>query len=264
MGLLERAANESAGVSKELRHGVRRSVELLANAVVHDVVIDRRVHGRQIEPEQLTRECLRYLYRIIVLLFAEARPELGILPVEDPDYQSGYSLSRLRDIALTELHGDRLEATHIQQSLELLFRVVNAGYAPEAPSPSTAKGLSFPGLGLDVVRRAGLSDARRGPHHVTRRSRRSCQPLLHPGAEGPTRQSLSYSALGINQLGAVYEGLMAYKGFLATEELYEIDNDGDPDNGSWVIPISEADEYHDYAVPQRVERRRAGAPGRLS
>ena len=36
-GLLDRAANESAGVSKELRHGVRRSVELLANAVVHDV-----------------------------------------------------------------------------------------------------------------------------------------------------------------------------------------------------------------------------------
>ena len=30
----------------------------------------------------------RYLYRIIVLLFAEARPELGILPVDDPDYQT--------------------------------------------------------------------------------------------------------------------------------------------------------------------------------
>ena len=45
---------------------------------------------------------------------------------------------------------------------------------------------------------------------------------------GRTRQSLSYAALGINQLGAVYEGLMAYKGFLATEELFEIDSDGDP------------------------------------
>src|SRR5207302_7608034 len=88
--LLDKAANESAGVSKDLRHGVRRSVELLANAVVHD--IRERQHGawRLIDPKDLTRQCLRYLYRIIVLLFAEARPELGILPVDDPDYQSGY------------------------------------------------------------------------------------------------------------------------------------------------------------------------------
>ena len=43
---------------------------------------------------------------------------------------------------------------------------------------------------------------------------------------------------------------MAYKGFLATEELYEIDNDGDPDNGSWVIPVHLADEYPRLGVPQ--------------
>ena len=43
---------------------------------------------------------------------------------------------------------------------------------------------------------------------------------------------------------------MAYKGFLAKDELYEIDNDGDPDNGSWVIPIDQADEYLRSGVPQ--------------
>ena len=42
---------------------------------------------------------------VIVLLFAEARRELGILPVDDTDYQAGYSVSRLRDLALVELHG---------------------------------------------------------------------------------------------------------------------------------------------------------------
>jgi hypothetical protein len=35
--LLERANTESAGVSNELRHGIRRSIEILANAVVKDV-----------------------------------------------------------------------------------------------------------------------------------------------------------------------------------------------------------------------------------
>ena len=38
---------------------------------------------------------------------------------------------------------------------------------------------------------------------------------------------------------------MAYKGFLATEELFEIANDGDPDNGSWVIPVDRAKEFPD-------------------
>ena len=73
--LIDRAANESAGVSKELRHAVRRSVEQLANAVVRDVRYRQKGAWTQIDPDVLTRECLRYLYRIIVLLFAEARPE---------------------------------------------------------------------------------------------------------------------------------------------------------------------------------------------
>ena len=244
--LLDKAANESAGVSKELRHGVRRSVELLANAVVSDVRYRQKGAWAQIDPEQLTRECLRYLYRVIVLLFAEARPELGILPVDDTDYQAGYSLARLRDVALTELHSDQaLNSRHIQQSLALLFKVVNAGYEPEASLGVDTRGLSFPGLGstlfsepaCPMLDRAHISD-----HTLQQVLANLCFTQENTGR---SRQSLSYAALGINQLGAVYEGLMAYKGFLATEELYEIDNDGDPDNGSWVIPINAADEYSD-------------------
>jgi len=53
---------------------------------------------------------------------------------------------------------------------------------------------------------------------------------------------------------------MAYKGFLATEELYEIDNDGDPDTGTWVIPVDRADEFADSVFvteegPDGQERR---------
>ena len=244
--LLDKAANESAGVSKELRYGVRRSVELLANAVVSDVRYRQKGAWAQIDPEQLTRECLRYLYRVIVLLFAEARPELGILPVDDTDYQAGYSLARLRDVALTELHGDQaLNSRHIQQSLALLFKVVNAGYEPEASLGVDTRGLSFPGLGSTLFSEPAcpmLDRAHIADHTLQQVLANLC---FTQEKTGRSRQSLSYAALGINQLGAVYEGLMAYKGFLATEELYEIDNDGDPDNGSWVIPINAADEYSD-------------------
>ena len=244
--LMDRAANESAGVSKELRHAVRRSVELLANAVVRDVRYRQKGAWTQIDPDVLTQECLRYLYRIIVLLFAEARPELGILPVDDPDYQAGYSLARLRDVALTELHGDQaLSSTHVQQSLAVLFRAVNEGYEPDAVLDLDSSGLSFPGLGsaLFAENACPLLDRSR----ITDETLQQVLANLCFTREqrGSTRQSLSYAALGINQLGAVYEGLMAYKGFLATEELFEIDNDGDPDNGSWVIPVNQADEFPD-------------------
>ena len=77
-----------------------------------------------------------------------------------PDYQAGYSLARLRDVALTDLHGDQaLDSTHIQQSLALLFRVVNAGYEPETALGDRLRGSELPGSGIDAVLRRGVSDA---------------------------------------------------------------------------------------------------------
>lgn len=244
--LLEQSANESAGVSKELRYGVRRSVELLANAVVRDIRERQRTGWTDLDPDELTKQCLRYLYRIIVLLFAEARPELGILPVDEPDYQEGYSLTRLRDLALTELHSDQARhSTHIQESLALLFRMVNDGYQPEGTLEHDARGLSFPGLDSQLFSESACE--------LLDRSRlidETLQQVLvnlcfSQEKSGKSRQSLSYATLGINQLGAVYEGLMAYKGFLATEELFELDDDGDPDTGTWVIAVDRADEFPD-------------------
>jgi hypothetical protein len=245
-GLLEKAASESAGVSKDLRHGMRRSVELLANTVVADMRERQKVAWTTIAPADLTRQCLRYLYRIVVLLFAEARPELGILPADDPDYQSGYSIARLRDIALVELQSDHArKARHIQQSLDVLFRVVNEGHKPDMRLGDDSRDLEFPGLRSTLFgpHASPLVDRAHLPDEVLQ------QVLAHlcftRERAGARRQSVSYSTLGVNQLGAVYEGLMAYSGFVATEPLFEVDKDADPDNGSWVIPVTRADEFPD-------------------
>ena len=56
---------------------------------------------------------------------------------------------------------------------------------------------------------------------------------------------ISYAQLGISQLGAVYEGLMSYTGFIAGEELYEVARNGDPSGGSWMIPASKVPDYTD-------------------
>lgn len=245
-GLLERAASESAGVSKDLRYGMRRSVELLANAVVFDMRERQKVAWTSIDPADLTRQCLRYLYRIVVLLFAEARPELGILPADDPDYQAGYSVARLRDTALVDLQSDHARrARHIQASLDVLFRLVNEGHRPDATLSDDARDLEFPGLRSTLFGADACSLVDRSHLHddvLQQVLAHLCFTKEKPGA---LRQSVSYSTLGVNQLGAVYEGLMSYSGFIATEPLYEIDKDGDPDNGSWVIPVTRAQEFPD-------------------
>ena len=245
-GLVARAANESAGVSKDLRYGIRRSVELLAKAFVSDIRHRQKGAWQNLDPSDITRQCLRYLYRIIVLLYAEARPELGILPVDDPDYQDGYSLARLRDASLVQLHSEQAHgATHIQQSLDILFKLVNDGYEPDATLDLDSRDLGFPGLDSQLFSRDAcpLLDRARIDDHTLQ------QVLAHlcfsRERHGRDRQSLSYATLGINQLGAVYEGLMAYRGILAPDALYEIDNDDDPDTGTWVVPVGRADEFDD-------------------
>jgi hypothetical protein len=248
-GLLERANAESAGVSKELRHGIRRSVEILANAVVADIRYRQKGAWTTVNPRDLTRQSLRYLYRIIVLLFAEARLELGILPSDDPDYQAGYSMARLRDTALVELQGDHgRSARHLQHSLDMLFRLVNDGHAAEPTLDSDdARELMFPGLRSDLFAPTAcpLLDQTHLKDEVLQQV--IANLCFTREKAGGRRQAVSYSTLGINQLGAVYEGLMAYSGFLATEQLFEIDKDADPDNGSWVIPVDRGDEFPEVA-----------------
>jgi hypothetical protein len=56
-------------------------VELLGNEAVWYLreVLKEGVYGKDLA-EQLTRECLRHLYRLLFLFYVEAREELGYAP----------------------------------------------------------------------------------------------------------------------------------------------------------------------------------------
>src|SRR5699024_1668119 len=112
--ILADSVTHTVGVSQDLRDGVRESIEILAGEVVHR----RRTQG--LEPlakdqaQPLAIQSLRFLYRILFLLYAEASPELGVLPAGDSVYERGYSLDRLRDLALVSLDEPRSrEGTHL-------------------------------------------------------------------------------------------------------------------------------------------------------
>ena len=261
-GVLEESVRHTVGVSADLREGVRTSIEIIAN----EVVDRRRARGLAPIPaadaQPLALQSLRFLYRILFLLYAEASPQLRILPVGDPDYARGYSLDRLRELIQVELTSTSLQGTHLYESLGVLFRLVNHGHSPRGDG-GIQRGLEFQGLRADLfqpgatalIDEVGLGNG--ALQEVLRRL------LLSRERAGRERGFISYVELGINQLGAVYEGLMSYTGSFATEDLYEVAPDGNPEKGSWVVPVRRCEHLRegdfvtdsDPVTGQRTRRR---------
>ncbi|MGC5626565.1 DNA methyltransferase [Streptomyces albidoflavus] len=325
---LDRSSKHAVGVSTELREGLRLSVEWIANEV-----LDRlREPENGVTPadlddparlaKELSRESLRYLYRILFLLYAEASPTLGILPSDYPEYEQGYGLQRLGDLVLRDLVGERSrKGFHLYESLDLLFEKVEKGHrrygtepedlaaeaaareateaeneaarlladgeitqadytervreadrARRAAARSTSAGLRFEALHSELFTKdavrlisddqienpayEGGEGEKRRPFLDTRLRNETLHKVLRrlmlTKGRGRERGGfISYAQLGINQLGAVYEGLMSYTGFIAEEELYEVAKGGDPSGGSWMIPASRAGDYDDALFVKR-------------
>jgi hypothetical protein len=277
---VDQSRNFAEGVSPELREGLRESVQIIANEVLDRIRSHGLEPGDVAEPgdlaKELGRQALRYLYRILFLLYAEARPELGILPADDQDYIAGYSMQRLGELVARRLIGEEARTGfHLFESLDLLFRMVNDGHRARGTASteglSEGDGLRFESLKADLfepskTRLIGrIPDPRyddEAPLLDTRLRDEALYKVLRrlmlakgSGRKGKNQRGgfISYAQLGINQLGAVYEGLMSYSGFIAAEVLYEVAKKGDPSGGSWMIPASKVPGYTDVFVKEKDE-----------
>ena len=269
---VDESRKHAVGVSAELREGLRESVQIIANEVLNQIRSHGLAPGDIAEPGDLARElgrdALRYLYRILFLLYAEARPELGILPADDQDYMAGYSMQRLGELVARRLIGEEARTGfHLYESLDLLFRMVNNGHRARGNASteglSEGEGLRFEPLKADLfepkkTQLIGRIPDPRSDDETPRLDTRLRDEALYKvlrrlmlakgsGKKGKNQRGgfISYAQLGINQLGAVYEGLMSYTGFIAAEELYEVAKKGDPSGGSWMIPASKVPFYGD-------------------
>lgn len=232
--------------------------------------------GARRPPRLLTEESLRYLYRILFLLYAEARPELSILPVKSEEYATGYSVARLRELVVQEkLSSTSRDRFHFHESLALLFEKVFTGHpvantvtsrdALREEAPELVEDDGYEGIRIEALRSRLFDPASIGlvgqkidyPDPVRPDgSPAPSQPLdlrlrnkvLHQvlrnltlvEGRGKSRGGfISYANLSINHLGAVYEGLMSYTGFIATEPLYEVAKGGNPEGGSWLITANQ-------------------------
>jgi hypothetical protein len=230
---LEESSHKHANaVSSDLKYGVRRAVELLGNeAIYYRLKVQKQEVYGQGDDElalALKNDCLTYLYRLLFLFYVEARgSELGVVPMQSDAYRGGYSLETLRDLELVPLTTDEASNGYfIDHSLKGLFRLLNDGFQPSTEGESLNDGAQEV-LRMDPLSAPLFDDKKLSILGGVRFRNHVLQEVLQllslsKAQKKKSRGRISYAQLGINQLGAVYEGLLSYSGFFAKEDLYEV------------------------------------------
>lgn len=248
----------AVSVSDDLKYAARQVVELFGNEAVRSLSKQRKRIYNQDLANKLTRESLVYLYRLLFIFVMEARADrVGYLPMKSEAYRKGYSLESLRDLEMTPMTPESEEGYFFDESVKFLFEHIWSGTETGAePSPAGRPDAGL--LAWDAYVEAGeeksakillansfrieplqckLFDPERTPtlngvkfrNSVWQKAIRllSLTRESNGGGKGKGRKArrrgrISYARLGVSQLGAVYEGLLSYRGFFAETDLYEV------------------------------------------
>ncbi|HZK54814.1 MAG TPA: N-6 DNA methylase [Desulfosporosinus sp.] len=264
--LSDNSHKHASGVSEDLKYALRECIELLGNEAVFDMKERQHVgvYDKDLA-DQLTRECLRFMYRILFLLFIEARPELDYAPMNSAEYLKGYSLESLRDISdgMREDSDEVNNGTYLYQTLNKLFDLIHNGYPniDVEQTPGQFRLEDGPQQGTFTIQplKAHIFDLERTPllnkvrlRNITLLKIIDLMSISRPRGGRQRRGRISYSALGINQLGAVYEALLSYRGFFAEDKLYEVKRAGtDPSELEVGYFVNEA-QLSEYDEDERV------------
>ncbi|WP_300554534.1 class I SAM-dependent DNA methyltransferase [Limnohabitans sp. Rim8] len=232
----ENAHKHAFGVSEDLKHALREAIELLGNEAANQLrqqASDSKkgfFSGKdQLDPADLSLECLRMVYRLLFMFYIEARPELGYVPISKSEvYLKGYSLESLRDLELKKLNTPAAhDGVYFDKTLRRLFKLVaqGCGLSSQQDIHSLAGAKDTFALApldsrlFDETTMPLLAKVQ-FPNHVWQTIIRLMS--LTRGRGRGKRGRVSYQLLSINQLGAVYEALLSYRGFFAAEDLYEV------------------------------------------
>lgn len=269
----ENAHKHAYGVSEDLKYALRQSIELLGNEAARQLIEQARSRkegifsGRkELDPDQLSIECLRYMYRLLFLFYIEARPELGYAPVGNQTYLRGYSLESLRELEMVQLTSEReRQGSFFHDTLTQLFSLIHQGYQHDAQhglalesgvSSTEADAFTLHPLQSHLFdpERTKLLNRVVFPNDLLQQVVR-LMSLSRAGGSGRGRKRrgrISYAQLGINQLGAVYEALLSYRGFFATEELFEVQKPGTTPDELETGYFVTADELTEYKEDEKV------------
>ncbi|MGG4489718.1 Eco57I restriction-modification methylase domain-containing protein [Metabacillus idriensis] len=255
----ENSHKHAFSVSEDLKYGIRRAVELIGNEFIlyRSKVAKQKIYGDEELANKLTKECLNYLYRLLFLFYAESRSEqLNVVPMKSEEYRLGYSLETLRELELVPLTTEASrEGYFLHESLTTLFKIVNDGFGNDDQFEADYESGNFVDIAFRIDGlQSPLFDPKQTPLLSSVKFRnyflQEVIQLLSLSKQGSKQRGrISYAQLGINQLGAVYEGLLSYSGFFAQETLYEVKpadvSSTDETGQSYFVPESDINQYKD-------------------
>ena len=272
----EQSQKNASGVSQDLKYALRESIELLGNEVLYDMKtrLGRDLDANPVDAGQLTLECLRYMYRMLFVLFIESRPELGYAPIKAQSYYSGYSLESLRDIAdnVRDDVNEVGDGYYLHETLAKLYELIYDGYPKTEEELKKATGSnSLHDMFLIAPLKAHIFDPEYTKMITNAKLRNSCMLRIidlmsltrATGRRNGRRGRISYANLGINQMGAVYEALLSYRGFIAEHDLYEVKRAGDSFNELDVGYFVSESELDQYTEDERVRYESGEKAGKL-
>lgn len=251
-------------VTKDLKEGIIHAVEALANEALYykkEKLAQDFDETDDVFEQEMKDDCLKIIYRLLFIFYAESREDLDILPSDNSTYQKGYSLEMLRDLEQVPLYSDSsLNGYFFHESLTQLFNLLSSGYReketyaydPEAiaQDKNIAINKSFRVRHIDspLFNNAALkhlSDVKfRNKIWQDIISRLS----LSKEQRGRSRGRISYANLGINQLGSVYESLLAYRGFYAEQDYIEVHKANKPNEGTYLVPRTRRDDFEEDEI----------------
>jgi hypothetical protein len=188
--LVEASDAHASAVCRSLRDGV-----LSASTDVLDALTRRRRRGHTNVSHDTFEQALTIVYRLLFLLFAEAR---GLVPLWHPVYHESYSVEALR--AAAERPSG---AIGLWDAVRAMTRLAHAGCRAGDLLVTPFNGRLFAPSRTPLADRRDLDDekARSAVMALSTRSNRL----------GNRRERITYGDLGVEQLGAVYETLLDYE-----------------------------------------------------
>ena len=191
--VLERAIEISeqhrAAVRCSLQVGVNEALQHLVKALAAAVVSSRRRDSRHRSTKPFN-EALIVIYRILFLLFAEAR---GLVPAWHPIYRDSYTIEALRQ-PIETLPRPR----GVWETLQSISRLAHRGCHIGALRVTPFNGRLFSPTESPLANSATLDDGA---------VRHALLALTTRKGRGG-RERISYGDLGVEQLGGVYERLL--------------------------------------------------------
>lgn len=264
----ESSHKHAFSVSEDLKYALREAIELLGDEAAKQLIEKGFTYDgkNNIDASQLSLECLRYMYRMLFLFYIEARPELKYAPTNSDVYLKGYSLEALRDLEMVDLSTEESRnGRYIHDSLQMLFRLVSKGFSGNSKQSNSESSLFDDIQKSFAIRKleSHLFDDARMPYlsrvlfrNETLQRVIKLMSLSRPGkGKGKRRGRISYAQLGINQLGAVYEALLSYRGFFAQTDLYEVKKAGEELNELETGYFVAAEQLAEYNDDEKVFRK---------